>query len=50
MKKRGLKSAESLHMRDHEGPEKRMKVQDDQKGLYNVQVGVASLEWPQIIQ
>lgn len=32
------------------GKEKRQKVQADQNKLYNVQVGVASLEWPQMIQ
>lgn len=34
-----LKNVASLDMRGTEGPKKRMKVQDDHKGLYNVQVG-----------
>lgn len=47
--KRGFKSAEGLQTIGNEGQEKRMKVQDDQKGFYNVQVRVANLEWPQMI-
>lgn len=48
--KRGMKIEEGLEKKGNEGQGKRLKVQEAQKGLYNVQVGVASLEWPQVIQ
>lgn len=44
--KRGMKIEEGLEKEGKEGQGKRLKVQEAQKGLYNVQVGVASLEWP----
>lgn len=44
--KRGMKIEEGLEKEGKEGQGKRLKVQEAQKGLYNVQVGVAILEWP----
>lgn len=48
--KRGKKNEVESQQEEVTGKEKRMKGQVDQNELYNVQVGVASLEWLQMIQ
>lgn len=48
--KRGLQSTTGPGVKANKGSKKHMKLQDDQENLYNVQVGVASLNWPQVIQ
>lgn len=48
--KRGHNHIDNRDMKGNEGQGKRLMVQADQLDLYDVQDGVTSLEWPQIIQ
>lgn len=48
--KRGLPGTTESEGTDEGGLEKRVKLQDRKENLYNELVGVASHNWPQVIQ